>query len=96
MSQEISQRTLRDYLLAKKKLEALSEKLKATEQELQAALNAGATVASGVLTAYMNTWERRDVAWKAVVERELGEGYATRVLAATTPSKHSELVVESV
>ena len=37
--------------------------------------------------------ERRSVAWKAVVERELGEDYARRVLAATKPETYVSLAV---
>lgn len=92
---QISQKQLRDYLLAKKRHEQAGERLKAKEQEFQAALESGATVAGGVLTAFIKTWERRDVSWKAVVERELGPEYTTRVLAGTQPQKYSKLVVEA-
>jgi hypothetical protein len=33
------------------------------------------------------------VSWKSVVERELGEDYAKRVLAATKPDTYTHLVV---
>lgn len=72
MPTQISQKQLKDYLLAKKRHEQAGERLKAKEQEFQTALEAGGTVASGVLTAYVKQWERRNVEWKAVVTRELG------------------------
>jgi hypothetical protein len=94
-TKQISQKSLCDYLLAKKKHDELAEKLRAKEKEFQDALGSGAVVAGGVLTAFIKTWERRDVSWKAVVEREIGEEYAKRVLAATQPQKYSKLVVEA-
>jgi len=92
----ITQRELKDYLLAKKRHAAAEEKLAAKEAQFKAALEAGATIDEGLLTAYIKNRERRDVSWKTIVERELGEAYATRVLAATAPKQYSKLVVESV
>jgi len=52
-------------------------------------------VEDGLFRAFLKTTERRSVAWKSIVERELGEGYANRVLAATKPDKFTTLVVSA-
>jgi hypothetical protein len=92
---KINQSMLSKVLLAKKRIAELEAEVKAGEDQILAALKDGATVQDGVLTAYIKTWERRSPSWKTVVERELGEQYAARVLAGTKPQTYTSLVVEA-
>ena len=73
----------------------LEEQIQTEEQSLKSRLEAGASVEPGLLRAFLKIVERRSVAWKAVVERELGQDYARRVLAATKPDVFTHLVVEA-
>jgi hypothetical protein len=91
----ITQHELTHLLEMRRQREALDEQITEAEVSLRAALEAGAEVETGIFRAYLKVTERRSVAWKAVVERELGEDYATRVLAATKPDKFSALVVSA-
>jgi hypothetical protein len=91
----ITQFELAHLLEMRRQREALDEQITEAEVSLRAALEAGAQVETGIFRAYLKVTERRSVAWKAVVERELGEDYATRVLAATKPDKFSALVVSA-
>jgi hypothetical protein len=91
----IGQDELGHILEMRRQREALDEQIKESETAVRAALEAGAVVEDGVFRAYLKPGERRSVAWKAIVERELGEGYANRVLAATKPDKFTTLVVSA-
>jgi hypothetical protein len=91
---KIPQKRLAEILTRRRKIDEQEAKLKQLEEKLLADLKAGASVAAGLLTARVKEWERRNPAWKAVVERELGEEYANRVLAGTRPDKFEKLVVE--
>lgn len=93
---KITQSTLSKILLAKKRIAELEAEVKAGEEEILAALKDGATVQDGVLTTFIKTWQRRSPSWKSVVERELGENYAVRVLAGTRPQTYTALVIEAV
>src|SRR5262245_56267885 len=90
----ITQASLRKLLLARKRVAGLEASIKRAEGQLLEQLKAGATVQDGLLAAYVKTWERRSPAWKAIVERELGEDYAARVLSATKPDTFTKLAVE--
>lgn len=90
----ITQETLRIVAEKKAEIARLEAELKAAETTVLEALKAGAAVAAGLLTARLKTFEKRNVAWKCVVEREMGVDYAERVLAATRPSIYESLVVE--
>lgn len=96
MANRISQGSLAAILRRRKRIADLQTELEKLEDALTADLKEGASVAPGILTAYMKAWERRNVSWKDVVIRELGQPYADRVLAATKPDPQSKLVVESV
>ena len=74
---------------------ALDEQIGEAEAMVRATLESGATVQQGVFSAYLKTTERRSVAWKSIVERELGEQYAVRVLAATKADKFTSLVISA-
>lgn len=91
----ISQEALRVVAEKKAAIASLEAELKAAEEIVLAALKNGAKVATGLLTARLKTFEKRNVAWKSVVEREMGVGYAERVLAATKPQTYTSLVVET-
>jgi|SRR5882762_8098172 len=91
----ICQAELAHILELRRQREAIDERIKEAEDSVRTALEVGAVVEDGIFRAYMKTTERRSVAWKSVVERELGEDYATRVLAATKPDRFSTLVVSA-
>ena len=84
------------YILElRRSISDLEERLEAAETAVRNQLEAGAPVEAGLFRALLKTSERRNVSWKAVVERELGEAYAIRVLAATKPDSVTRLVVEA-
>ena len=84
------------YILElRRSISDLEERLEATETAVRNQLEAGAPVEAGLFRAFLKTTERRNVSWKAVVERELGESYAKRVLASTKPDPITSLVVEA-
>jgi hypothetical protein len=91
----IPQQDLARILELRRDIETLEADLKSAEQSIHEQLEAGASVESGLFQAYLKTTERRSVSWKGVVERELGEDYARRVLAATKPDTFTHLVVEA-
>lgn len=77
----------------KDRVKQIEQQIAAAEESIEARLECGAAVETGLLKAFLKTTERRNVAWKSVVERELGEDYAKRVLAATKPDKYTNLIV---
>ena len=89
----ICQSELAHVLELRRQREALDERIQEAEGAIRTALEAGANVQEGIFSAYLKTTERRSVSWKNVVERELGEDYAKRVLAATKPDTFISLVV---
>lgn len=91
--EEVPQPRLAHILELRQSIQRLQAELEQAEGEVQTALEAGCPVEPGLLRAFLKTVERRSVAWKAVVERELGEDYAKRVLAATRPEQYTHLVV---
>ncbi len=91
----VNQAQLAHIVWLRQQVEQTKAKLEQAEAALRATLDAGAPVEPGLLRAFLKTIERRSVAWKAVVERELGEDYAKRVLAATKPETFTHLVVEA-
>ena len=91
----IPQQELARILELRREIDMLEADLKAAEQSVRDQLDCGASVESGLFQAYLKSTERRSVAWKSVVERELGEDYAKRVLAATKPDTFTTLVVSA-
>jgi hypothetical protein len=89
----IPQQNLADVLELRQEIESLESELKTAEQAVRDQLEAGASVEDGLLRAFLKTTERRNIAWKFVVERELGADYAKRVLAATKPDTFTSLVI---
>lgn len=92
----ISQKSLAAILKQRKKIADAEKVLKELEEKLVTSLKAGSTVSSGVLTARLKTYERRNVAWKQVLIREKGEEFVDRVFSATRPDTYESLVVETV
>jgi hypothetical protein len=92
--QSVSQRRLAQILELRHRIESLEAELETAEASVRSQLEIDAAVEPGLLKAFLKTLERRSVSWKAVCERELGEKYCTRVLAATKPSTTVSLVVE--
>lgn len=90
----ILQADLTHIIELRRSISDLEADLEAAETAVQNQLEAGAPVETGLFRAYLKSSERRNVSWKAVVERELGEAYAKRVLAATHPDTSTHLVVE--
>src|SRR5262245_8563621 len=95
MSKRITQRTLAAVLKQRAAIQKASTELDVLEESLLQRLKAGEPLQPGLIRAYVKEWERRSPAWKAVVEREISQEYAARVLAATKPDKFEKLVVEA-
>jgi hypothetical protein len=89
----IPQQELARILELRQEIALLEAEAEAQQNAVRAQLEAGASVEPGLLRAFLKTTERRSVQWKAVCERELGEEYARRVLAATKPDTFTNLVV---
>jgi hypothetical protein len=91
----ISQDELARIVALRHQVENLESELDQAEAQARAALEAGAVAEPGLLRVWLKTVERRSVAWKSVCERELGEAYCKRVLAATRPDTYTSLVIEA-
>ena len=92
---EISQTELSLLVSLRNRLEQLQAQIVEAEESIKARLEAGSTVEAGLLRALLRTYQRRSVAWRAVCERELGEAYCKRVLAATQAETYTQLIVEA-
>lgn len=93
--ESVTQEQLARILTLRQQVEALEHQLGEAQADVQSALEAGASIEPGQFRASLKTVERRSVAWKAVCERELGEPYCARVLAATRPDTFMHLVVNA-
>src|SRR5580658_6162869 len=89
----ITQDQLAQIITLRQQVETLQLELGEAQADVQSALETGASVEPGLSRASLKTTERRSVAWKGVCERELGEAYCARVLAATRPDTFTHLVV---
>ena len=92
-TETITQTELALLVSLRRRLKQLEEEIAAAKYGIRWRLENGAAVESGLLHTLLKTFERRSVAWKQVCERELGEVYARRVLAATKPQTYTQLVV---
>ncbi len=92
-TEAIPQSKLEEIISLRRSIRELETQLKAAEKDVQASLEAGAIPEEGLFRASLKVSERSSVAWKQVVERELGESYAKRVLASTKPTPVTHLVV---
>lgn len=91
----ITQDGLGHILELRRQIEALGARLAEAEGAVKTALESGTEIEVGPFRAMLKTYERRSVAWKAIVERELGEDYARRVFNATRPDTHTQLLVSA-
>ena len=91
--ESITQGQLGRVVWLRREIERLQTELKRAKETVRLALEAGAPVEPGMLQAVLKTVQHRSVAWKAVVERELGEDYARRVLPATSHETYVSLAV---
>lgn len=89
----VTQSALVRILELRQEIALLESEAEAQQNVVRAQIEAGAPVEPGLLRAFLKTTERRSVQWKVVCERELGEEYARRVLAATKPDTFTNLVV---
>jgi hypothetical protein len=89
----ISQASLTNIIELRRQVALLESSLTVAESEVKLALEAGAEVEAGLFRASLKITKRRNVSWKNVVERELGEDYAARVLAATRADSYTNLEV---
>jgi hypothetical protein len=94
-TETITQQELALLISLRDRLHQLEVQVEEAENSVKARLVAGSEVEAGLLKAFLKTTERRSVAWKAVCERQLGEDYCKRVLAATKPDTFTRLVVEA-
>jgi hypothetical protein len=98
---KISQLILKRIFQYRSTIEFLQEQLEIKEATVFAALKAGASVATGALSAEIKVNERRTTAWKSKAIEFVdetrgdcqGEIWAARVTAATKPSTTEKLVV---
>ena len=93
LSHSITQFSMARYASLSAQIEALKAEHSALQQQLIAALSSGATTEPGARSASLKTCERRSVAWKDVVIRLKGAGYASRILSCTKPKTFLKLVV---
>ena len=89
----ITQEKLAHILTLKGEIAERKKALEEAEAEVQAELERNVPVEPGLLKAFLRVVERSSIAWKQVVERELGEEYAARVLASTKTDRFTHLVV---
>lgn len=96
----VSQTTLAEILKrrrevkeAEKAVKALKHDLSVREEAVIKAIESGATVANGILTAEVRHEERRNVAWRKVAEEYLGSDFCELVVEETPPTVYPRLVV---
>lgn len=91
----IYQSELENLVLMRQAAERAADVVAALETDIRRYLEAGAEVEPGIFRAFLKMSERRNVAWREIIERELGEGYAAQVLSHTKPTQYVKLVVEA-
>lgn len=91
--ERVTQDRLAEIITLRQQIEELEKLLGEAQSNVKFALESGAEVEPGLFRAFLKVTERTNVSWKSVVERELGDDYAKRVLAATKPDKYVHLVV---
>lgn len=83
----------RDVKEAEKGLKAQKHDLSVREQGVIKALDAGASVAVGILVAEVRPEERRNVPWRQVAEEYLGADFCQLVAEETPPTVYPRLVI---
>ena len=91
---EVSQFDLARLATLSATLESAKAEYSDLQQHLIHQLSSGGKVEQGARTAYLKSLVRRSVAWKSVVVRLKGEGYASNVLAHTKPTVITKLIVK--
>lgn len=89
----IGQQEILEVMNLRNEVAQLQADLEEKELSIKARLDMGFAVEPGPRTASLKVTERRNVSWKAIVERELGTGYASNVLAHTKPCLTFSLVL---
>jgi hypothetical protein len=89
----ITQDRLAEIITLRHQIEQLELQLGEAQSDVKGALQAGAEVEPGLFRASLKVSQRTNVSWKTVVERELGDDYAKRVLAATKADTYVHLIV---
>lgn len=99
----INQSVLESFQRAKHKIRLMEEgitlkkaKLKDVENEILVRLDEKEKVEKGKLKLEIDITERRTVGWKAIVEKELGVTFATKMLQNTKPVKYRHIAVKDV
>ena len=90
----VTQKEMARYATLANRIEKLRGEMAELKGQIIHDLDAGAKPEPGARTASITQVERRSVAWKDVVTRELGDAYAKRVLAGTKPTFFFKLVVK--
>jgi hypothetical protein len=86
---------LESYVALQDAIKDYTARLEAMKDQLLSELKNGVPVEAGTLKANIKITERRNVAWKQIIERELGSAFAMRVLAATKPQQYENLEVKA-
>src|ERR1700694_374594 len=81
--ERVTQDRLAEIITLRQQIESLEKHLGEAQADVKSALESGAEVEPGLFRATLKITERTSVSWKSVVERELGEEYARRVLSST-------------
>jgi hypothetical protein len=89
----VTQDRLAEIIVLRQQIEELEKQLGEAQTDVKSALESGADVEPGLFRASLKITERRNVSWKSVCEKELGNEYAQLVLASTKPDKYVHLVV---
>ena len=96
----VSQTTLAEILKrrravkeAERSLKTLKDALAERERVVTQAIEAGAAVSTGILTADVRYEERRNVAWRKVAEEYLGPDFCKVVVEETEPTVYPRLVI---
>ena len=91
---EVSQFDLARFATLSAKIEILKAEYSDLQEYLIHQLSSGGKVEQGARTAFLKSHVRRSVAWKSVVVRLKGEGYANNVLSHTKPTVITKLIVK--
>jgi hypothetical protein len=90
---EVTQVTLRRLLTMEKRLRELERQYESEKAAILAAIEAGARIQPGRLTAVIQTFTRRIVQWREEFEKRLGKEEVERVLDATPPTVYKSLKI---
>ena len=83
----------REVKQAEKATKALKDALAERERSVIAAIESGATVANGILTAEVHHEERRNVKWRVVAEEYLGADFCELLVEETPATIYPRLAI---